>query len=84
MKHFGHIALFASSLFISFCSQKPKETQDLGRWKYYAGCSENQCRAWNSACQAECMNADSKVDGQLCIDQCRNHYEACLPGCQPK
>ena len=63
------------------CAASNRETNDAGRWKPYAGCNENQCRGWNSGCQADCMNATKKGDADVCMNQCRTYMDECTKSC---
>ena len=63
------------------CKSSGVETHDAGRWKAYSGCNETQCRSWNSGCQAECMDAGRKTDADVCMNQCRVHFDDCVKSC---
>ena len=55
-----------------------------GRWQVYEGCNEEQCRSWNSACEADCLNQGSRknaVDANTCTIQCREKMNECTQSC---
>jgi hypothetical protein len=74
--------MIACFLGLYACKSGGLETQDAGRWKPYAGCNENQCRSWNSGCQADCMNSQKKIDADSCMNQCRGYFDDCMKSCK--
>lgn len=55
-----------------------------GRWTPYEGCGEEQCRSWNSACEADCLNQSTRknmVDANTCTAQCGEKMAACKQSC---
>lgn len=84
MKTITLSAALVCALFVGCASSGTADTADPGRWQAYSGCGESQCRSWNSACEAECMNKSSRkqlVDSDVCMTQCRQKMNECTQSC---
>ncbi len=84
MKILVAVSLCVAAFILSCAANKSADTHDPGRWRPYAGCNEGQCRSWNSACEADCMNESRRkniVDADVCITQCRDHMRECNQSC---
>lgn len=73
------VAFGLMALVITGCAAQQADPA-AGRWDPYAGCDENQCRSWGSACEADCLNA--KTGSQRCITECSTKVERCKETCK--